>query len=301
MGWRSIIITQHAKLSYSLNMMVVQTNDGINQVPLDDIELLLVSTTQAVVTTSLLNQLAQREVKVLFVDGAREPIAELNPLYPEQRCPSSINEQLFWEEDRKEILWTHITANKIKNQIQVLKQNEIGTQDLEAELLKLEKNDFTNREAVVARKYFPLLFEKGFSRHKDSSINAALNYGYAILLSLVDQTIVSRGYMTYWGIHHSSEENRYNLGSDLMEPFRPFVDAWVAVQKFTELTSDVKYGLVDLLNLEIRYKKKNTLLRTAIKKYVGDCLEYLGGRKKDFDSEVELKDEVSHHALNDNV
>lgn len=28
MGWRSVIITQHAKLTYSMNMMIVQTKDG---------------------------------------------------------------------------------------------------------------------------------------------------------------------------------------------------------------------------------------------------------------------------------
>lgn len=37
MGWRSIIITQHAKLTYTANMMKVQTDDGINEIPLDDI------------------------------------------------------------------------------------------------------------------------------------------------------------------------------------------------------------------------------------------------------------------------
>lgn len=36
MGWRSVIITQHAKLSYSAHAMIVQTNDGINQIPVDD-------------------------------------------------------------------------------------------------------------------------------------------------------------------------------------------------------------------------------------------------------------------------
>ena len=47
MGWRSVIITQHAKLTYSMNMMIVQTKDGINQIPISDINLfyiILIST-----------------------------------------------------------------------------------------------------------------------------------------------------------------------------------------------------------------------------------------------------------------
>lgn len=50
MGWRNVIITQHSKLSYSSNMMVVHTKDGINQIPVSDINMLVVLTTQAVIT-----------------------------------------------------------------------------------------------------------------------------------------------------------------------------------------------------------------------------------------------------------
>ena len=56
MGWRSVIITQHAKLSYASRMMTVQTRDGISQIPLEDISLLLINTTQAVITTALISQ-----------------------------------------------------------------------------------------------------------------------------------------------------------------------------------------------------------------------------------------------------
>lgn len=63
MGWRSVIITQHAKLTYSMNMMIVQTRDGINQIPIEDINLLLVSTTQAVITSALISKLAQIKLK----------------------------------------------------------------------------------------------------------------------------------------------------------------------------------------------------------------------------------------------
>lgn len=67
MGWRSVIITQHAKLTYSMNMMIVQTRDGINQIPIEDINLLLVSTTQAVITSALISKLAQNQTEVVFL------------------------------------------------------------------------------------------------------------------------------------------------------------------------------------------------------------------------------------------
>ena len=57
MGWRSVIISSHAKISYSSNCMIVQTMEGINKIPIDDVYLLLISTTQAVITTELINRL----------------------------------------------------------------------------------------------------------------------------------------------------------------------------------------------------------------------------------------------------
>lgn len=235
MGWRSIIITQHAKLSYSSRTMIVQTNDGINQIPIDDISLLLISTTQAVITTALISELSKKNVKIIFTDDTHKPISETYGYYPNHRSAGLLREQLNWEIGRSQVLWTKVVASKLINQINVLKLQNVKTSSLEDELNKLELNDITNREAVIARKYFPLLFEDGFSRRNGSVINTALNYGYSILLSTINQEIVSNGYLTYIGIHHDNEENQFNLASDLMEPFRPIVDFWLANKSLTSL------------------------------------------------------------------
>lgn len=301
MGWRSIIITQHAKLAYSSRTMIVQTNDGINQIPIDDISLLLISTTQAVITTALISELSKKNVKIIFTDDTHKPISETYGYYPNHRSAGLLREQLNWEIGRSQVLWTKVVASKLINQINVLKLQNVKTSSLEDELNKLELNDITNREAVIARKYFPLLFEDGFSRRNGSVINTALNYGYSILLSTINQEIVSNGYLTYIGIHHDNEENQFNLASDLMEPFRPIVDFWLANKKFNEFTPDVKYGLVELLSLEIKYNGKNTLLRNAITIHVRNCLKYLSNKEQNIKIEMELLDEVPNHAINDNV
>ena len=275
MGWRSVIVTQHAKLSYTSHLMVVQTNDGINQIPIEDIELLLVSTTQAVITSALLSELAKREAKVIFVDNTLQPVCETVSYYPNNRSYELIENEFHWAKHRKEILWTKVVAAKIINQLQVLDIYGHDISPISDELNQLELNDETNREAVVARKYFPLLFEnEKFSRRSMTAVNAALNYGYSILLSTINRAIVTKGYLTQLGIHHQNTENQFNLGSDLMEPFRPVIDYWVANQNFTELTPDVKFGLVDSLNLEITFNDKKMLVRNAINLYVSQCLNY---------------------------
>ena len=303
MGWRSVIITQHAKLTYSMQMMIVQTRDGINQIPIDDINLLLVSTTQAVITSALISKLAQNQTKIIFVDEKDNPVVETAVYYPGTRNIAKLKEQFNWDEHLKEVLWTKIVSQKIKNQIAVLENYHLAKDDVQNELDQLEINDESNREAVAARKYFMLLFDKNFVRRDTSAVNAALDYGYAILLSSFNREIVMNGYLTYFGIHHYSQENQFNLASDLMEPFRPFVDYWVkAHEKIKELTPDIKYGLVELLSLEIKFNGKKTLLTNAITVYTRECLKFLIGDSKELpEMEMSLTNEVPNNALNDNV
>lgn len=303
MGWRSVIITQHAKLTYSMQMMIVQTRDGINQIPIEDINLLLVSTTQAVITSALISKLAQNQTKVIFVDEKDNPLVETAVYYPGARNMAKLKKQFNWDEHLKEVLWTKIVSQKIKNQIAVLDNYHLNKDEVQSELDQLEINDESNREAIAARKYFMLLFDKNFVRRDTSAINAALDYGYAILLSSFNREIAMNGYLTYFGIHHCSQENQFNLASDLMEPFRPFVDYWVkAHEKIKELTPDIKYGLVELLSLEIKFNDKKTLLTNAISVYVRECLKFLSGDSKELpEMEMSLTNEVPNNALNDNV
>ena len=303
MGWRSVIITQHAKMTYSMNMMVVQTRDGINQIPIADINLLLVSTTQAVITSALISKLAENQTKVIFVNEKDEPVVETVGYYPGARNLSKLNSQFNWDLQLKEKLWTKIVDRKITNQIAVLKNYQLEWQNVQDELDQLELNDATNREAIAARKYFMTLFDKTFIRRDNNAVNGALDYGYAILLASFNREIAVNGYLSYLGIHHHSEENCFNLASDLMEPFRPFVDYWVkAHEKIKQLTPDIKYGLVELLSLEIKYNNKKTILSNAISKYVHDCLCFLSGKTKELpEMEMALTNEVPNDALNDNV
>lgn len=302
MGWRSVIITQHAKLSYSAHMMRVQTGDGINQIPIEDIDLLLISTTQAVISSALISELAKNNTKVIFTDIKNQPICETQNYYPNNRGLNLLKRQFNWNEDRQQKLWTKIIELKMINQLKVLKLRKIECADLKSEIDKLEIGDPTNREAIVAQKYFPRLFnEQNFSRRNASAANAALDYGYSILLSTVNKEIVANGYLTQLGIHHHNDENQFNLGSDLMECFRPVVDYWVSGQKFNELTPDIKYGLVDMLNVELEYNGKTMLLRNIIPDYVRKCLNYLNNETDSMDIEVNFKDEVPNNAINGHV
>ncbi len=118
---------------------------------------------------------------------------------------------------------------KIRQQRQFL--SERG-KEKEAELLseyiqEVQWYDETNREGHAAKVYFNALFGMDFSRSQDNNINAALNYGYSIILSAFNREITSNGYLTQLGLYHNNMFNQFNLGSDLMEPFRILVDRMV--------------------------------------------------------------------------
>lgn len=92
----------------------------------------------------------------------------------------------------------------------------------------MTSGDKDNLEAAAAAYYFPALFGTGFTRSADDGRNAALNYGYAILRGYAARCAAVYGLLPWEGLHHCSQLNQYNLADDLMEPFRPVVDLYVA-------------------------------------------------------------------------
>jgi CRISPR-associated protein Cas1 len=57
------------------------------------------------------------------------------------------------------------------------------------------------------------------------------------------------------GLFHSSEQNAFNLADDLIEPYRPIVDLYVAEQippmDSDDLRPADKLGLIALLNVDV--------------------------------------------------
>ena len=134
-------------------------------------------------------------------------------------------------------------------------------------LTELVIGDATNREGHAAKVYFNALFGMDFSRSAEIPVNAALNYGYSILLSAFNREIVANGYFTQLGICHNNMFNQFNLSSDLMEPFRILVDRYVYFMKSDKFTSEEKQKLINLLNDEVIIDTKRNYVNNAIKIY----------------------------------
>ena len=150
----------------------------------------------------------------------------------------------------------------------------------ESELLSLylkeiDWNDATNREGHAAKVYFNALFGLDFTRTEDNFINAALNYGYSIILSAFTREIVANGYLTQLGIFHDNMFNQFNLASDLMEPFRVLVDREVFSMKLVKFEHEDKMQLVNILNHEVEIDGKIQYVNNAIKIYCKSIFDAL--------------------------
>lgn len=140
---------------------------------------------------------------------------------------------------------------------------------------EIELGDVTNREGHAAKVYFNALFGLEFTRSADNSINAALNYGYGILLSCFNREIIANGYITQLGLFHDNMFNQFNLASDFMEPFRILVDKVVRQMEPQSFTHDEKIELLRFLNESVLIDGKYNYVSNAIKIYCRSLFDAL--------------------------
>jgi CRISPR-associated protein Cas1 len=283
MAWRTVLINSHAKINYSANQIQVQTDSEKSIIPIEDIQVLIVGTTRAVITAYAIKELAKRHVKVIFSDENGMPVGEFLSHHDNVRQNYAIRKQFAWGDNRKQRLWQRIVEVKLDNQLATLeKLTQEDIQGMVAARQAIEFGDSTNREAVAARVYFVRMFGADFARsNPELSINAKLNYGYAILLSFVSREITGFGYLTQLGIHHDSWENAFNLASDLMEPFRPLVDAVALEQGDGPFELEQKIEFVEILNQEIFFNEKSMVVTQAISEVVRQSLAFMSDELED--------------------
>ena len=276
MSWRTVVISNRAKLDLQMGYMVVRGEETV-KIHLGEIGTLMVENTAVSLTVSLLAELTKRKVKVIFCDEKRNPSSELISLYGSHDTSNKVRKQIAWKEQTKEAVWTEIVTEKIRKQEKLLEILEKGEEAnlLTSYLQEMQWNDATNREGHAAKVYFNALFGMDFTRTADTSTNAALNYGYSIILSAFNREVTSGGYMTQLGLFHDNMFNAFNFSSDLMEPFRILVDQMVVKMNLSKFEHEEKMQLVNLLNQEVEIDGKVQYVVNAIKVYCKSVFDAL--------------------------
>lgn len=267
MSWRTIVISRSAKLDYKLDYLVVRQQE-VTRIHLSEISILMIESTAVSLTAVLLNELTKRKIKVIFCDEKKNPSSELIPYYGSHDTSAKVKKQTEWTEETKKMVWTEIVTEKIRKQMELLKFLKKEEYHLLEEYIEqIVPGDSTNREGHAAKVYFNALFGMKFTRTADCPYNAALNYGYGLLLSACNREITANGYLTQLGLFHDNMFNQFNLGSDLMEPFRVLADMQVYKMKPEKFEHEEKMQMVDILNQEVMIDGKKNYLNNAIKIY----------------------------------
>lgn len=274
MAFRIVKINNRCKLEVSLNYLVYRGNEEF-KILLDEISLLIIENQQVCITVSLLSELMNHKIRVIFCDKNHNPQGELEVYNGCYNTSAKIKTQLNWNEKLMKSIWTNIVKQKIYNQMIVLeKLKKVEAEKLNQYIKDVIYNDETNREGTASKVYFNSLFGLGFNRRDDKiEINKYLNYGYSILLSAINREISIFGYLNYFGIHHIGETNYFNLGCDLIEPFRPFVDLACVENDLND--ENYKKIMINTLNTEVLCNNKIMILSNAIHLYCQSVLGFL--------------------------
>jgi CRISP-associated protein Cas1 len=252
MAWRGLHITKLGRLSLADGQIVVaQDNDHV-RIPLEDIGWIILDQPQLTLTTALLSACAESGIALINTDERHIPSSLTLPFHRHHKQAAIAQLQINLSLPFRKRCWQAIIKSKLHNQAVVLDANCKPHGDtLRAMAKHVNSGDPENVEARGARQYWSALFND-FIRDDGMDIrNKMLNYGYAVMRAIIARSLVGSGFLPCFGLHHASQVNPFNLADDLIEPFRPIVDALVfdltlVRNKADEMTVDDRRKLAGL-------------------------------------------------------
>ncbi len=272
--FRTLYVAAGERLSVSNNWLVIETKGESKKVPVDDIQTVVLDNIHACLSVYTLQSLAKNDVNVVICDEKHLPCCSVLSLNQHYRPYGVLKKQMALTQEFKDLLWQKIVKTKIENQNTALKMRCVKQEVIDRmQQLTMEvlPGDIGNREGIAAKIFFRNFYGYNFLRFEEDVINAALNFGYAIIRSAVARSLCAYGYNCALGIHHINESNAFNLADDFMEPLRPLVDLWVFLHNdelVDTLTKSNRVGLASIINDEVIIADKKMKLYNAIDKYI---------------------------------
>lgn len=263
------IATDGRHLSVQRGFLLVQSQGmEVGRVPLDDIDAVIASARALTFSANLLEALADRGIALVVCGTNHQAVSLLLPVTGHHAQAGRIRAQIAASLPLSKRLWQKLVRAKVENQGAVLAHVGMAPGAFATLARAVRSGDPDNIEAQAARRYWPLLMGPDFRRDADAGDgNALLNYGYAVLRGAVARGVLAAGLHPSIGVHHSNRGNPLCLVDDLMEPFRPLVDAVVIDllrQGVTAVTPDAKRRLAAILTLDMATPRGTTPLGTCI-------------------------------------
>lgn len=254
MVWRSVVISRPAKLRREHYSLAIE-QDETAFVPFEDIAVIVLNHREITLTHPVLSACGEYGISLFATGDTHHPNGVFLSFLTHSRATRGLRLQLNMARPLAKQTWSVIVRRKISNQAACLTLTGAeGSDQMESYTRRVRSGDSQKMEGQAAAFYFSKLFGRNFQRGQEQWTNAALNYGYAILRGTIARGLVAHGLLPSIGLFHASEQNAFNLADDLIEPFRPLVDLYVAKHPApddAELQPTDKAALVGLLNVDM--------------------------------------------------
>ncbi len=231
-----VLFNEGEKLAFSNDNLVVKDSDGKIKFQCTCYRLFIVF---AVGHTSITSALIQKSQKFGFFIALMTPGFRLYSLIGAGKDGNTLLHQKQYLYEGLDIA-KHITANKMLNQKQELKNNRNKNEFVKEAIASIDGyissienastlNELMAYEGLASKAYFKNHFNNvewhgRQPRIKRDYINSTLDIGYTLLFTFVDALLESYGFDTYCGVMHRQFYMRKSLVCDIVEPFRTLID-----------------------------------------------------------------------------
>ncbi|WP_125714636.1 type II CRISPR-associated endonuclease Cas1 [Companilactobacillus kedongensis] len=302
MAWRIVHVKEGDLLRLRLDNLEIRKRDDKFYVPLSDITMVVLEGNKTSITTKLMSSLSQNNIGLVICDDKYLPVGIYLPYGQYHHYSKRVIKQASWTAEQKGLIWQTVIKQKMDNQIAFARWTGVEQERLELmeDLVSdLVVGDKTNREGHVAKVYFDSLYGKSFTRGDDSVINAAMNFGYAILRSCMARIVVGNGLVTMLGIFHKNEFNSFNLVDDLMEPYRPLMDYWINQNLLGDknyLSYESRLEIIKFMNHKIKVKGKKMSIDNSMQEFVTSFITAIEANDSDALLNIDLKNFVGEES-----
>lgn len=285
---KSLYFGNPCYLSIKLKQLVVHLKETDEQrsLPIEDIGLVILDHPQITISHEVVRSLSASNAIVVSCDESHMPATYMQPHSGNTLMTKVFNAQVASSLPLRKQLWQQTVQAKIHNQAEVLKKLGKNAKRLEVLERNVQSGDSENAEGQAAVYYWPALFGKDFYRDSEGEPpNNLLNYGYAILRSIVARSLVGSGLHLSLGIFHSNQYNAHCLADDIMEPYRPFVDLlayeiWQNNELASFLDKDTKTRLLSIGTVDVKMGNGHSPLMVGMVQTTASLAECFLGRKR---------------------
>ncbi|MEM1916628.1 MAG: CRISPR-associated endonuclease Cas1 [Ignisphaera sp.] len=210
-----------------------------------DIDCVVVASSRVSISSKAIRVAARRGIDFVFLDFNGMPIARLYPPYINKTVAVRVSQYMLFQGDYGRKLAKEIVYTKIVNQVELVRYlaknyrepslrevayqiDSIATELRALDPKILDRDILMSFESRAAKVYWQTIASllpdslgfRGRDHESRDLFNMALNYGYGILYSVCERSLLFAGLDPYLGVLHTPKSGKPSLTLDFVEMFR---------------------------------------------------------------------------------